>query len=370
MSGAAFRVRAGQSTRAPLPPISDAWTFGAWVRPTRNVEGDAAIVVAALGDPVELLVTLGAGRVRVGGRSGAEHVASDATVFNDQWVHVAVRGAAGQGITLVVNGVRDRKADVDATPQGAALVGYQGDSGFEGDVFDAFFVAAALDERAIRARAFGWTDGPALFPSVPDGVDGSASPPFGATSAPARAVEPVSRPAESAQVAPVAPSGAAPKAQGALQIRDFIKTVSEQIEGARTQLKGRQGLTLGRVSIDFKVVPVGAGAEVCLPDVVDERGRPRERQVESASLSTMKFEFDPPPPPAAAEPPKATVPDVAGTTEVMARALLTEAGLTVEVHHQVVTDVRASGRVVRQYPNAGEALTRGTKVLIFLGKTS
>jgi hypothetical protein len=62
-----------------------------------------------------------------------------------------------------------------------------------------------------------------------------------------------------------------------------------------------------------------------------------------------------------------TMPDVTGYTREFAVRKLAAQGLTSSVASEIVTEPTAAGRVVRQSPRAGEALSPGVPVQLFLG---
>lgn len=164
--------------------------------------------------------------------------------------------------------------------------------------------------------------------------------------------------------APPAPPPAAPA--GSYSLHGLIRTMNQQIESARANLKGTGGPQLGRVSLDLRVVPDGEFFR--FPKLIQDDGQPAPTQIAAGNLSTLSLEFED----ARASEPKAPelrkMVDVRGYTEVMATRLLAAVGLTLEANFQAVTSERDEGRVVRQWPSPGVDVPVGTKALVFVGK--
>ena len=62
------------------------------------------------------------------------------------------------------------------------------------------------------------------------------------------------------------------------------------------------------------------------------------------------------------------VPDVTGTTQADAQALLSDAGYRTAVHERPVTDPGEDGLVLSQRPEGGQLRKKGTLVTITVGK--
>lgn len=158
------------------------------------------------------------------------------------------------------------------------------------------------------------------------------------------------------------------KEDGAVSLDDIVQGMQEQLKRTRDRINAREDHKLGRVSVEFRLVP-DAGGRYRFPQLLDDTGQLKDGTSASA-LSSLSLEFEDPRPKPPEAPPKRVVPDVSGCTDVMATRLLAAAGFAVEAHSEVVDRARADreGRVVRQVPPAGAEEALGAKVMVFFGK--
>ena len=156
---------------------------------------------------------------------------------------------------------------------------------------------------------------------------------------------------------------------GAVSLSALIRNTNREIEAARTELASRGGnYRLGRVTMELRMLPGPGGTGAIFPsaEAMD--------RLDGGQLSKLNLDFESERPPEAPEPPKATVPDLLGQTETLARRKLAEAGLLVEADYQAVPPAGADkdlvGRVVNQLPPAGGQVPLNTTVHIFIGQAS
>ena len=147
----------------------------------------------------------------------------------------------------------------------------------------------------------------------------------------------------------------------------MISDTSKQLEQVQQRLKEEgRSFRLGKISMDLKVLPTGAGTDLTFL-------RPEEMGTVSAEqLSAIKVDFNPTSVPAAAEARQKAVPNVIGYTLVMARRKLAEGGFAVDISYEAVKPdpqrPNPAGRVVSQWPKPDEKVAPGSRVSIAIGK--
>lgn len=334
------------------------WTLGFWCKRQRDGDiiewtqrdGDTSYRCALKTEP-ELRITCSKYEGELAPTRDGDEQTTKLVLWPECWVHLAVRRtaqwhcagdaqpASGPHTWLLINGVEVGRF---AARPGAIIGELQIAPGHH--VADPFFAAEPLQDAAVRQQMLSPQPAGPLFFAPPPNSERLEGP------------FPVWRQPRSAE-------------EG-VPIQDFILSLDKQLAEVRGRLEERRGMTLGRVAIDARVVPTGSGSLVRVPCLVDDQGRPSANRIDSRALSTLRVEYDPPPPPPGEQPPTPLCPDLADTTEVMARRLATAAGLGVEVFKQFVQEPSRVGLVVRQHPRAREPVKPGTKVLVFLGASS
>lgn len=147
----------------------------------------------------------------------------------------------------------------------------------------------------------------------------------------------------------------------------LISKTSSQLELVQQQLKQEgHSFRLGKVSMDFKVLPTAGGTELTFL-------RPEELGTVSAEqMSAIKVDFNPTSVPAATVVRHVTLPSVIGYTPVMARRKLAEGGFVVDISYEAVKPEpgkpNPAGRVVSQWPKPDEKVEPGSRVSIAIGK--
>lgn len=142
-------------------------------------------------------------------------------------------------------------------------------------------------------------------------------------------------------------------------LEDLVLDVRDQLDSGRTDSDA--GHRLEKVSVDLRFLAGNGGAGANFP--------PPSSNIDAALLSTLTVELDPkaPPPPPSSE---VEIPDVRGYTGALARGFLRSVGLLSELHEQVVVQAEQAARVLTQHPAPGARATRGSTVLLFVGKAT
>jgi len=152
-----------------------------------------------------------------------------------------------------------------------------------------------------------------------------------------------------------------------VSLGNLISDTSRQLEQVQQRLKDEgRSFRLGKISMDLKVLPTGAGTDLTFL-------RPEELGTVSAEqLSAIKVDFNPTSVPAAAAARQIAMPNVVGYTLVMARRKLAEGGFAVDISYEAVRPdpqkPNVAGRVVSQWPKPNETVEPGSRVSIAIGK--
>jgi hypothetical protein len=152
-----------------------------------------------------------------------------------------------------------------------------------------------------------------------------------------------------------------------VSLGNLISDTSSQLEQVQQRLKEEgRSFRLGKISMDLKVLPTGAGTDLTFL-------RPEEMGTVSAEqLSAIKVDFNPTSVPAAAEARQVAVPQLIGYTQVMARRKLADGGFVVDITYEAVKPEpgkpNPAGRVVSQWPKPNELVAPGSRVSIAIGK--
>jgi hypothetical protein len=135
-----------------------------------------------------------------------------------------------------------------------------------------------------------------------------------------------------------------------------------QIQRVQKTLRDDQaGLTLGKVSLNLRVLPGTTGGRVALPQTRDIQ------KVGAAALGSLDLAFSSDAG-AVRQRTGLTAPRLLGYTEALARRKLAERGLGVEIVSQLVSTAGEHGRVVLQRPQPNTPITEGSVILIAIGR--
>jgi hypothetical protein len=145
-------------------------------------------------------------------------------------------------------------------------------------------------------------------------------------------------------------------------IEDLAQSAATQIQRVQKTLRDDQaGLTLGKVSLNLRVLPGTTGGRVALPQTRDIQ------KVGAAALGSLDLAFSSDAG-AVRQRTGLTAPRLLGYTEALARRKLAERGLGVEIVSQLVSTAGEHGRVVLQRPQPNTPITEGSVILIAIGR--
>lgn len=140
-----------------------------------------------------------------------------------------------------------------------------------------------------------------------------------------------------------------------------LKTAQDALKRSGT------GFRIGKLSMDLKMVPAQGGNGIRFPSK-------EEMSTGSSSFSTMSLDFSPDKATPETEDALLTAPRLRGYTETMAKRKLAAFGLGLDVSFEPVSQdsgkANMVGRVVRQWPEAGELMGDDTTVLVAIGKAA
>jgi hypothetical protein len=151
--------------------------------------------------------------------------------------------------------------------------------------------------------------------------------------------------------------------RGGLTFGALLGSTARQLSTVVTSTKGLQ---LAGANITIKGVPTATD------DAIGLEFPNAELAAAGTGLSELSFTLKPrgdiEPPPAPDTPSGQAVPDLLGYTRDLAVRKLATLRLASEVREEITADSTRVGRVVRQFPRPGEAVSASTLVRIFIGK--
>lgn len=155
-------------------------------------------------------------------------------------------------------------------------------------------------------------------------------------------------------------------------INQLFENTGMQLEQAHNKLSsGRKHFSLGKVSMELKVLPGQSGSSVRVADaeLINEVG--------ADALSTVKIEFNDDSVSATSahqDIDNITVPDLSGYTKALAERTIHGLGLISQwqVENIVEADTHSAmnGRIIRQSPVAGTLVNKRTEVVLTLAKAA
>lgn len=150
---------------------------------------------------------------------------------------------------------------------------------------------------------------------------------------------------------------------GGVPLAQVYRNVVQQMQGVRSGQDREGGFSLGPTSLELKYVLTDAGRCAQFP-------APNE-PVDAERLTRHRLQLEPRKSSGDAAEPRVQVPDVVGSTSVHARRLLSEAKLgqrNLGMALGVERGPSMVGRVLRQVPQAGDLVSQGTVVRLFVGE--
>lgn len=180
----------------------------------------------------------------------------------------------------------------------------------------------------------------------------------------------VGEPSAPVSTTPAVPSSSAPASTSAgtrtdtVALQDVMGAIARQAEGVRASLSSAgSSLNLSNVSLSLRYLPdeTGTAARALSLDQI-ERLHPN-------LFNTVSFGLNANAPTPTVEPPRVTVPSLLSASESLARRLVEAVGLRLLVREQWGADEGIpEGAVVQQQPAAGEQVSPGAEIVVFIFK--
>jgi len=155
--------------------------------------------------------------------------------------------------------------------------------------------------------------------------------------------------------------------RGEISVTDFAMKLQSEFQNARNALtSGGMGGTLARMNFQVKTVPGSGGTTLMFPSFATVQS------MGSNKMSTLEIGFEAGRIPDVAET-QVDVPNVIGSTEALAKRILSQSNLVGEIGYQAIEPssqgtFTEADRVVTQLPAAGSTVPVGSKVTLFLGR--
>jgi PASTA domain len=162
--------------------------------------------------------------------------------------------------------------------------------------------------------------------------------------------------------APARPSAAASLASP-VAMSDLVTDAAKQIHFGASASAGLLQLSTANVTLSGVGSKVGDQLSMQFPTTAEE--------LATAAVTTLDLKFAPPAAAGPAPPPPApppTVPQVVGYTRELAQRKLAAARFAVQMRMAATASPQDAGRVLRQIPAAGQPLTAGEVVLLFVAQ--
>lgn len=158
-----------------------------------------------------------------------------------------------------------------------------------------------------------------------------------------------------------APAAVAPALALPVAMSELVASAATQIHLGASRTAGLQ-LSTANVKLSGLGTSVGEQLGMQFPSTTEE--------LASAAVTSMELSFAPTPAEAPAPPPAAvpTVPAVTGYTRELAVRKLAAAQYAVQLRVAATASERDAGRVLRQFPAAGQPLLAGKVVMLFVAQ--